>query len=136
MEAIKDTAKLFCPQPDERFGTYCSDNTIINKGVSLLVNTGSNVQSENWVEHLDRKKIVSYSYPCFKRILSLLRISDNQCSEIMHMRRRENKRVSTSKFRSKKKTREYHQLCVKKTQLQREKEKLVKEINFYRSFSM
>ena len=117
---------------DERFQTHCSDDIIVQQGKRLLVQDGADLMSRNWLQLLDRNKLVSYSFRCFKRILCVLNINTSDCGYIHRIRRLENKRVNTTNSRKRKKTKEIVDLDHAKSSLESEKQSLTDEIVWYK----
>ena len=115
---------------DLRFTLSLSDQTIREQGRSLLL-TNSPTEGEDWLQHLDRKKLVSFSISCFKRILDSLDLSDEEVRYIMKKRNIENKRVSTKYNRRKTAMLEIQRLKSDKMCLVETKQKLELEIEFY-----
>ncbi|KAI6654746.1 hypothetical protein LOD99_2625 [Oopsacas minuta] len=115
---------------DLRFTLSLSDQTIREQGRSLLL-VNNTAGDDNWLDHLDRKKLVSFSITCFKRILDSLEISNEDIRYIMKIRNIENKRVSTKYNRRKVAQQEIQKLRNDKKFFVEQKENLEKEIDFY-----
>ena len=115
---------------DLRFTLSLSDQTIREQGKSLILVNNAN-ENENWLQQLDRKKLVSFSIACFKRILDILQISNEDIRYIMKIRNIENKRVSTKYNRRKIALQEIQKLKTDKKSLVDMKQKLQVEIEYY-----
>ena len=115
---------------DLRFTLSLSDQTIREQGRSLILVNNAN-ENEDWLQQLDRKKLVSFSIACFKRILDILQISSENVRYIMKIRNIENKRVSTKYNRRKIALKELQKLKTDKDSLVEMKEKLEVEIEYY-----
>ena len=117
---------------DGRFSIELSDNLIVHFGKALLMKEGTQVD-EDWLNYLDREKIVLFPFACFKRILCILNIKGDEASYIEKIRKVENKRISTFLHRRRLAQFEVSKLENKKSQLEFEKERLLQEIGFYQS---
>ena len=128
-EKPKRTIDISTDPLDLRFTLSLSDQTIREQGKSLILT--NNQTGDDWLQHLDRKKLVSFSISCFKRILDNLDASDEEVRHIMKIRNIENKRVSTKYNRRKTAMLEIQRLRSDKMFLVEAKQKLEEEIEFY-----
>ena len=129
-EKQKKTLDISTDPLDLRFTLSLSDQTIREQGRSLI-STDNQTCNEDWLQNLDRKKLVSFSISCFKRILDSLDVSDEDVRHIMKIRNIENKRVSTKYNRRKIAMLEIQRLKSDRMHLVQTKQKLQHEIEFY-----
>ena len=119
-------------QLDLRFTLSLSDQTIHEQGRDLL--TSKRVgETNDWLENLDRNKLVSFSIKCLKRIMVDLDLSEEEIRSIMKKRNIENKRISTRHNRRRVAFKELEKLNEVRKRLQDEKLNLQNEIQMYQS---